>query len=69
MLYTMPKSRRLRRKSHLSRRLEQFNMRNQDLYHVQEKITAADVAKVILGSIITIGGFYSLTVILFTIGA
>lgn len=67
MLYTMPKSRRLRRKSHLTRRLEQFNMRNQDLYHVQEKITAADIAKVILGSIITIGGFYSLTVILFTL--
>ena len=42
-------------------------MRNQDLYHVQEKITAADIAKVILGSIITIGGFYSLTVILFTL--
>ena len=33
----------------------------------EEKITLADVAKIILGSIITIGGFYSLTIILFTL--
>ena len=52
--------------------------RKDDRYHIEyygnswdwkadEKITAADVAKIILGSIITIGGFYSLTVILFTL--
>jgi len=62
MFYIMPKSRKLRRKTHLARRLEIFLGQEE-----QEKITLADVAKIILGGIITVAAFYSITVILFTL--